>query len=413
MVMSRVSVLVGACLAIGALTLFVPSAPTTDPWGWIVWGREVAHLRLNTVAGPPSWKPLPVLFTTPLSLLGAAAPAVWLVVARAGGLMAFVFAYRLGARLAGPVAGVLAAVALALSELWWRGLAHGYSEGLAVALLLWAVESHLDGHRGRALAFGSLVALSRPEAWPFALAYAVVFRPRGWPLALVVPPALWLVPDRLGSGQWFHANTAAHVNLLRAGAHPGLTVLRETWGILPPLVWACALVGAVVAVRRRDWPLAVLGAAVVVWILGLAAATEGGYPGSGRFLILPAGVACVLAGAGAVWVARPRPVLAAVLGVALVVSFLPRAARVPVSVRQSIVRARFEHDLEASVARAGGPAAVLARGRPVVPARLWWTAGALAWQLRVPLEGIHKIPEDDLATLQHRSAGRRPTTLPG
>jgi hypothetical protein len=211
----------------------------------------------------------------------------------------------------------------------------------------------------------------------------------------------------LGSGQWFHANTAAHVNLLRAGPHPGLTVLRETWSILPPVVWACAAVAAVVAARRRDRTIAVLGAGVVVWILVLALATERGYPGSGRFLILPAGVACVLAGAGAVWLAGPRPVLGAVLGVVLVVSLLPRAAAVPVSVRQSIVRARFEHDLEASVARAGGPAAVLARGRPVVPARLWWTAGALAWRLRVPLERIRKIPEDDLATLH----GLRPPAV--
>ena len=72
-----------------------PAAPTYDPWAWIIWGREITELDLDTRTGP-SWKPLPVLFTTPFSLAGDRwAPELWLVVAQAGGLLAFVFAYRL------------------------------------------------------------------------------------------------------------------------------------------------------------------------------------------------------------------------------------------------------------------------------------------------------------------------------
>ena len=80
------------------------------------------------------------------------------------------------------------------SELWLRDLAHGYSEGLAVALALWAVESHLDGHRGRAarprrpgraVAAGGVAVRARLPA--------ALVRPqrRRWPLllgAVVVPP---------------------------------------------------------------------------------------------------------------------------------------------------------------------------------------------------------------------------------
>jgi hypothetical protein len=399
MAMSRgIPLLLGASLALGALSLLAPSAPTTDPWGWIVWGREVVHLRLDTVAGPPSWKPLPVLFTAPLSLLGGAAPAAWIAVARAGGILALAFAYRLGARLAGPVAGVVAVVALALSELWLRGLAHGYSEGLAVALLLWAIESHLDGHRGRALLLGSLVALSRPEAWPLVLAYGLLARPRAWWVAVAAPPLLWLLPDWWGSGHPFHADAAAQVNLLRAGAHPGLLVLRETWGILAWPVWACAAVALLVIVRRREWTTVVIAGGTAAWILGVAAATELGYPGSGRFLIPPAGVVCVLAGVGAARALRPRPVLGAVLALAALPWLVPRAEALPASARQSVARARFEQQLGASVRRAGGAAAILRDGRPVVPDRLWWTAGALAWDLDVPLERIGKVPEAQLAT---------------
>src|SRR3954466_4488878 len=99
--------LVLGCFALAALSLAGPSVPTQDSWSWIVWGREVAHLSLDTTAGS-SWKPLPVLFTTPFSLFGDIAPELWLVVARAGGLLAILFAYRIAARLAGPPLGVAA-----------------------------------------------------------------------------------------------------------------------------------------------------------------------------------------------------------------------------------------------------------------------------------------------------------------
>ena len=46
-----------------------------------------------------------MLFTTPLALFGVAAPALWLIVARAGGLLALAGAFALAARLAGRWAG--------------------------------------------------------------------------------------------------------------------------------------------------------------------------------------------------------------------------------------------------------------------------------------------------------------------
>src|SRR5213592_1052397 len=57
------------CLAVAAPTLILPTTPTYDPWAWILWGREIAHLDLVTNGGP-SWKPLPILFTTPFSVFG-------------------------------------------------------------------------------------------------------------------------------------------------------------------------------------------------------------------------------------------------------------------------------------------------------------------------------------------------------
>ena len=52
-----------AALVVGAFSLLLPSTPSYDPWAWLVWGREIVHINLHTTGGP-TWKPLPVVFTT-------------------------------------------------------------------------------------------------------------------------------------------------------------------------------------------------------------------------------------------------------------------------------------------------------------------------------------------------------------
>jgi hypothetical protein len=408
-----------ASVVLAIVSLLAPSVPTTDPWGWIVWGRELAHLRLDTVAGPPSWKPLPVLFTMPLSLSGAAAPAAWLMVARAGGALALWLGYRVASGLAGRPAGVVAAAALALSAGWLRGLAHGYSEGLAVALLLAAVECHLAGRRQLALGLGVLVSLSRPEVWPLVAIYGAVIVARNdrtrWSVIvalLAVSPLLWVLPDWWGSGNPLHAGSVARVNLVRAGAHPGIGLLRSGAGLLPTPVWLGAFAGVVLAARRREPTVLVLGLLAGAWIVLEAVATELGYPGSGRFLVLPAALACVLAGVGVVWAAqlvegRARQIAVAIMLIAALPFAVARIATLPTAARQSVVRARFQLDLRRAVARAGGAHGLLGRGGPVLPDGLWWNAGALAWDLRVPLERITTLSDHRLATLR----GVRPPVI--
>src|SRR3954469_1596736 len=123
--------LVLACLGLAALSLLGPAVPTYDPWAWIIWGREITHLDLNTVSGP-SWKPLPILFTTPCALLGAAAArGLWRLIARAGGLLAIAMAYRLGSRLGGRAAGLIAGAAPGLAGGVVRKLARRTPAGAA------------------------------------------------------------------------------------------------------------------------------------------------------------------------------------------------------------------------------------------------------------------------------------------
>jgi hypothetical protein len=210
------------CLALAGLSLLGPSEPSYDPWAWLVWGRELAHLELDTTSGP-SWKPLPVALTTVFApfcaLDDGIPPALWIVVARAGGLMAVFLAFRLAGRLAGGpparrwTAGLVASGALLLIPEWSRYLVHGSEAPLAIALALAAVDRHLDGSRRAAFVLGALVCLARPELFGFLLLYGAFLwltEPGARALvsaAVAIVAAAWLGPSWVGAGDPLYAST--------------------------------------------------------------------------------------------------------------------------------------------------------------------------------------------------------------
>ena len=281
--------LLGVALVVGALSLLIPSTPSYDPWAWIVWGREIVHINLQTTGGP-TWKPLPVIFTTLFAPFGKAAPDLWLVVARAGAFAAVVMVFRLSARLTreigsyfttardgagrlgtlGPalLAGLIAAVGLALSGGFISDNALGYSEGLATAIILIAVERHLDGQPRQAFALGFLAALDRPEIWLFWGPYGLYLwwkDPGARKLVIglfVLIPILWFLPEYWGSGHFLRGvNRAQHPrsNSNAFAKCPFCTELKvSAWPtiLLRIKVVAALLVGLVavllVRCRRRE-----------------------------------------------------------------------------------------------------------------------------------------------------------------
>ena len=402
-----VGIAAGVC-GIAAASLGLPSAPTTDAWGWIIWGRELAHGTLHTaVGGSPSWKPLPVVFTTLLSALGEHAPEGWLFLSRAFGLAGLVLAYLVATRLAGRAAGVVAAVALALSGGWVRGLEHGYSEPVVVAALLGALLAHLEGRSRIALWLVAAATLARPELWPLLLVLALwlgrrdpLRRVEGLVMAAVVP-ALWVGVDWLGSGRFMNGGkTAAEVAKHLSGWDMIDLALR-----MPSLpVLALAAAGATFAALRGDRMPAALAAATVGWAGVLAVAVSLGYPPSDRLMFpLMAGVS-VLAGLGAaraVALAGSSAGARVAVTVALVAISLPFAvARVEGFSRQmeaGEARARLQLDLRhaARMTRADAPGSKAV----ALPADLSWSRGAVAWEWRVPL--------GDVGVLGHSPSGSR------
>jgi hypothetical protein len=383
-----------ACLALAALSLLGPHQPTYDPWAWLLWGREITHLDLSTRGGP-SWKPLPVAFTTVFSFFGdGAAPLLWLVVARTGGLLALAFAYRLAARLAGPVAGVIAAAGVLFADRFASFAIRGNSEGLLVAFVLWAIERHLEGRPRDAFLLGMAAALLRPEVWWLVGLYGLwlVWLQWGGPrraatCALVfgggvAVALLWFVPEKLGSGDFLRGATRAQqpvANSPAQAAHPFLAVFDNASSalVIPFYVGAVlAVVAAVLALRRRGVGPAsearvvlALAAIATVLMVIVGVLAQVGYTGNLRYVLLPAAIVSVLAGVGWVWamaLARARlPAwagwgLVAVVAIACVPGLRHAASRLSDQWDGLAAEARLVGELPAAV-RAGGGAEAIAR----------------------------------------------------
>ena len=351
------------------------------------------HLDLVTTDGP-SWKPLPIFFTAPFSLIGdGPAPELWILVARAGGLLAIAMAFRLGSRLAGPAAGAIAALTLTVSDEFIRNFARGNSEGLLVALCLWALERHLDGRRWDAFWLGLGAALLRPEVWPFWGLYGLWLvlgasdgRRIPWrELSLVAGAgaamlALWFIPEYLGSGSALRAAERArqpNPDSAAFAAFPFAEVFRRSASILTVPVYAGAVAAVAVCWRRRREG----GAAHVVLILAVvstalmiavALMTQGGFAGNLRYVALPAAMLCILAGAGWVWLiqgARERwsPRAGALLAAAVLLLFVPFTVsdvdKLDLGMRRIAAEADlYGANLKAVIAKAGGERRLTACG---------------------------------------------------
>jgi hypothetical protein len=399
-----IRLMVAACLGVAIASLALPATLAFDPWAWLVWGREVGHLELDTTGGP-SWKPLPVLATTLLSATGELAPTLWLVLARTAGLLALVGAFRLAARFAGPVAGALAAGLLVLTPdggpRFLRLVVEGHSAPFTATLSLWAVDRHLAGRHGQTLLLMTACALDRPEAWPFLFAYAVWWwrtRPDRRALAvaaLAVVPVLWFGADWWGSGDPWYGADAAQVVAGSVGDRVSLVWTQVARAVVLP-AWIAAAAAVVVAWRRGERELVAIGAAAVAWLALVGGMSLGlGYAALSRFMLPAAAFVCVLAAVGVVRFAGAMPrgaPRAACVALVLAVSLPPmvsRALSLHVVSDGVTWRAHLERELDLALARAGGPDAVLACGRVSV-SQSDVPRVAMAWKLDVPLHRVER-----------------------
>ena len=400
--------LILACVALAAASLLLSSGLTYDPWAWLVWGRNVADLDL-VIGTAPSWKPLPVLFTTVFSFAGEAAPELWLVVSRAGALLAVVMAGRLAARWCDCrlrwLAGLTAAAGLLIVHEYLRRSAVGNVEPLMVGLGLLAIERHLDGHRRQALVLGALAGLVRPEIWPFLGAYAVYLwfadrRSRVLVVAAIAMiPLFWFGGALWGSGDALQAQhvvtTPGRPTPGAQTQHHGMRAFTDFAGMLPLAVILLAVLGLVLSFKPRSSmlrPVALAAAAAATWVTILSIMVERGFTVIPRYLFMPAAFVAILAGIGmarAIGLVGGRSLrragaiaIAVAAAAALSVGEL-RTLRA--DSRAVASQAERDRDLATAVELAGGADAVLACGLPVTE---WFEKTVLAWELGVDLPEV-------------------------
>ena len=377
-------------LAIAAASVAVVApAPDYDPWAWLVWGRELAGGDLSTVDGP-AFKPLPVAVCAALSAFGGAAPWLWVVLARAGAVLAVWLAYRVAGR---GWAGLLAGVAVVLCAGFLDGAARGLGEALLLALALAGLEAWRGGRIGWALACAAACALIRVEAWPFAAAAAVLAW-RRYPAtrpalaaAAVAIPAAWLLPELAGSGDLLRSGARARVPNPGQPALADVPALAALWAAVTVPPWPVWIGVAALAGRRRaagrDGAVAgrdegaslALAGAGLAWIALVAVMAQVGFSGEARYALPGAALVAIAGATGLVALVRrlarndarlARPWGVAVAGVLVLAAAAPRVAGLDdVRSRQAHAWA-LQRDLAVAVQAAGGREAVLACGRPYV-----------------------------------------------
>jgi hypothetical protein len=319
----------------------------------------------------------------------------------------------------GIVGGIVAGVGVALAA-WPRYVAQGNVEPLSAALVLAAVDRHLNGHRHQTMVLGALAALGRPELWPFLALYMLfVFFRKGTnrPVAIVlllVVPALWLGGDYWGSGDPFNGSKRAAGTKERAEKRHQRAVdaAREAGEPIPPSnessavshtvggarhllifpVYLAALAGLGFAIWRRERAPLVMAVAAAALFGIVAAMALFGYGGSPRFLFPVIGLVCVLAGAGVGWALRAvdgrSRVAAVVLGVVMLGASVPyvldRLDEFDTERELVNLRDDLQSDLH-DVIQQVGPARIRAVGEPNTPGEF---AHQLAWETGVHLEDV-------------------------
>ena len=475
--------LAAAALAVAAVSLLIPSTPSYDPWSWLVWGREILHGGLHTPGGP-TWKPLPVIFTTVLALFGHLQPDLWLVIARAGATLTIFMVFKLAFRMTwwlqdagadsagsgtsrlgrfGPalVAGLIAAVSLALTGEFLDASALGYSEGLMVAATLIALERHVDGHYRQAFAVGFVAALDRPEVWIFWGPYGLWLMwkdpgARAMVIGLgVLTLLLWFVPQKLGGGSFTSGISRAHhprSNSAAFASCPFCTELKDhAWPLVLLRIKIAAAVGVLLAVvglgrgmrTRPGWRLTSLrerallvlvlsGVFGVAWWVIVAVETQAGFSGNDRYLVLGSAFIVLAGGIGFGWLAivlvrlagrvrrsGARSALAAPAGAAaavlsgLVFVFAPNwvgsnLIGIGKTHGSLVYQAHLREDLASLISSHGGAKAILACG-PVMTEG--FQVPMLAWYLNVRTIDVLDQPATNEAGLDPVPAGKWPATI--
>jgi hypothetical protein len=306
----------GLLLVSFLIVLYARARPGYDPYGWLVWGKLTIHLKLDT-NGAPSWKPLPFLFTVPYAVFGHYALWLWMVTSVAISLSGLIFAWRIAFRLtysrperryASYVAGLFAAAfVLGMQDpiapaSYVHYLLSAESDTMIVALVLAAIDFHLEGHNRWAFWMWFLAGLGRPEVWPF-LGLAGLWlwwkdpTYRRWLYAaLGLLLVFWFVIPGISSKSFFTAGNIAQNSPRAVHGNKVTGTIDRFHQLMANPVWIMAAVTVAWAVWRRRIAILVLAAGALLWLVIEVAFALKGFPAVPRYLFEAGAVVAILAG---------------------------------------------------------------------------------------------------------------------
>jgi hypothetical protein len=224
----------------------------------------------------------------------------------------------------------------------------------------------------------------------------------------VATVALWTLPEWWGSGDPLRAMSRAQEPNPGAAAFaddPVRRILEDFEAMLVVPIEAGVAVALAALVLRRDRALALLVAAGAAWLAIVAIETaDGGFSGNQRYLIPPAALAIVAAGAGAGWLLARLRAPAVVAALALVAVFVVASTSHLDSALDTIeYLSELNGRLEGLVDRAGGAAALRDCGRPYTGPFL---VPAVAWHLGVHTEWVALDPQRPAVVFRVRTVKR-------
>lgn len=320
--MSRARALIpfATSIALAAL-VFLVAAPARflnyDTEYALLWGNDLAHGRTPDYDVP--FAPTPHPLATLVGLLGSEAVFEILAFLALGVLGWLTFA--LGRAWFNWPTGVLAAAIVLTREPVFSYGVRAYVDIPYICLLLGAllVETRRPRAGTPVLVLIALAGLLRPEAWLFAFAYCVwlfhtkSLRPVHVAL-LVAAPLLWALSDLLITGNPLHSltgtrDTAADLGRVTGLQHVPTTLPRRLGEILREPVLLAAAVGGVLSLwRLRARRGVVLGAAAgLLAVVAFCVLATAGLSILTRYLLLPATILAIFAGAGVFgWLELPR-----------------------------------------------------------------------------------------------------------
>jgi hypothetical protein len=282
----------------------------------LVWGRDLARGQLPDYDVPvaPTPHPLQELVGAALSPLGDGAETAMVVLAFVVLGALFALTYLLGAHWFGAAAGALAAAIIITREPVLSFGVRAYVDLPYLALVLGALLVEVRRPQAGLPVLGllGLAGLLRPEAWLFSFAYVgwLALRGEREPRRLVVltaaaaaAPVLWALSDLVVTGDPLHSLTGTRGNAEVLERRTGLdeiplTAPRRIGEILREPVLLGAAAGGLLSLAFLRSRAALPAAAGVAAMVAFCALAIAGLPILGRYLLGPATLLAIFAGAG-------------------------------------------------------------------------------------------------------------------